>query len=217
MREAGTEKKSGEPINVVLNVLRFNQAAPPLTADHIIRYMLARPLDFNPGQNYVYSNFGYCLLGRVVEAVTGRTYEQYVREEILKPMGIVDMRVGKSLLKDRAPGEVRYSHHSEPLLLGSVFGPKLGAPVPQPYGSACIEAMDSHGGWIASAVDLARFATALYPDSSYKALSSKSRDDVLSPDWSQRLRARRQTEGSVLRVWSVGKTVYRGGHRQRLA
>jgi CubicO group peptidase (beta-lactamase class C family) len=175
--EGGWDRgKSGEPINVGLDVLRFNQAAPPLTTDHIIRYMLARPLDFDPGQEYVYSNFGYCLLGRVVEAVTGRTYEDYVRDEILKPMGIVDMRVGKSLVKDRAPGEVRYYHQSEPLTRRSVFGPILGEPVPQPYGSACIEAMDSHGGWIASSVDLARFATALNPGSSYKALSSKARE-----------------------------------------
>ena len=38
----------------------------------IIRYMLGKPLDFDPGTRYVYSNFGYCLLGRVIEAVTGK-------------------------------------------------------------------------------------------------------------------------------------------------
>ena len=36
-----------------------------------------------------------------------------------------------------------------------------GAQVPWPYGGFCLEAMDAHGGWLASAVDLARFAAAL--------------------------------------------------------
>ena len=43
----------------------FN-AKPPARPEHIIRYMLGRKLDFDPGQNYKYSNFGYCLLGRVI-------------------------------------------------------------------------------------------------------------------------------------------------------
>jgi CubicO group peptidase (beta-lactamase class C family) len=37
----------------------------------IIRNMLGKPLDFDPGAKYVYSNFGYCVLGRVIEKVTG--------------------------------------------------------------------------------------------------------------------------------------------------
>ncbi len=166
--------KSGDPIDVGLDVLSFNRAAPPLTTDHLIRYMLGRPLDFDPGTQYAYSNFGYCLLGRVVEAASGRPYEDYVREEVLKPMDIVSMRIGKSLLQDRAPGEVRYYH--EPKTGRSVFGPKLGDQVPQPYGAYCIEAMDSHGGWIASSVDLARFATALNTDSMYKVLPTNVRE-----------------------------------------
>jgi CubicO group peptidase (beta-lactamase class C family) len=168
--------KSGDPIDVGLAVLSYNRAAPPLTTDHIIRYMLSRPLDFDPGKQYAYSNFGYCLLGRVVEAAGGRRYEDYVRDEVLKPMDIVDMRIGKTLLKDRAPGEVRYYHENQPKTGPSVFGPKLGEPAPQPYGPYCIEAMDSHGGWIASSVDLARFATALNVDSMYKAVSTNVRE-----------------------------------------
>ncbi len=175
--EGGWDRsRSPDPGRDGLEILRFNQADPPLTSTHIIQFMLARPLDYDPGTQYSYSNFGYCLLGRVIEAVSGRPYECYVREEILKPMGIRDMRVGKTLLADRAPGEVRYYQQVEPLVLPSVFGPKLGAPVATQYGSESIEAGDSYGGWIASAVDLVRFATALDPWSSYKALSAEARE-----------------------------------------
>jgi N-acyl-D-amino-acid deacylase len=129
----------------------------------IVRYMMGRPLDFAPGTRYVYSNFGYCVLGRVIEKASGQPYETYVREHVLKPLGITQMRLGKTRLRDRAPGEVRYYYPDEPPL-PSVFPEDKGKRVPWPYGAWYVEAMDAHGGWLASVVDLARFASALdYP------------------------------------------------------
>jgi N-acyl-D-amino-acid deacylase len=52
--------------------------------------MLGQPLDFEPGERYAYSNFGYCLLGRVIEAVTGQDYEQYVQQHVLRAAGDSD-------------------------------------------------------------------------------------------------------------------------------
>jgi N-acyl-D-amino-acid deacylase len=123
----------------------------------VIRYMLGQPLDFDPGTRYAYSNFGYCVLGRVIERVSGQSYEEFVRKRILAPIGIRNMRIGASLDGRQAPGEVRY-YSSDPS--ESVF-PNTPAKVPRPYGGFHLEAMDAHGGWIASAVDLARFAAAL--------------------------------------------------------
>ena len=130
----------------------------PAQPEAIIRFMLGEPLDFDPGTQYVYANFGYCVLGRVLEKITGRTYEEYVRETILAPMGIRGMRIGASLDGKQAPGEVRY-YTSGDGEADNVF--EEGAKVPFPYGGFCLEAMDAHGGWLASAVDLARFAAAL--------------------------------------------------------
>ena len=128
----------------------------PASADAVVRYMLGQPLDFDPGTRYAYSNFGYAVLGRIIERVTGGSYEQYVREAVLAPAGVTRMRLGRSLLADRAPGEVRYY---DPGTVDAVF-PGAGA-VPVPYGGFNIEAMDAHGGWIASVVDLLRFETAV--------------------------------------------------------
>src|SRR5207253_9317336 len=50
----------------------------PATTDSIIRYMMGKPLQFNPGSDYSYSNFGYSLLGRVIETITGQPYEKFV-------------------------------------------------------------------------------------------------------------------------------------------
>ncbi len=133
---------------------------PPAASRDIVRYMLGRPLDFEPGARYAYSNYGYCVLGRVIEQVTGTDYESYVRTELLAPLGIHRMQIGRTLPVGRAAGEVRYYEpHSQ--TGPSVFGTPLDDPVPAPYGTWYLEAMDAHGGWIASAIDLVRFAARL--------------------------------------------------------
>jgi N-acyl-D-amino-acid deacylase len=129
---------------------------PPADAGTIVRYMMGERLSFSPGSRYVYSNFGYNVLGRVVEAITGLSYEQYVESSILLPMGITEMRIGHTRLTERAAGEVKYY-----ALAGgttqSVF-PGQGS-VAWPDGGWYLEAMDAHGGWIGSAIDMMRFVT----------------------------------------------------------
>jgi CubicO group peptidase (beta-lactamase class C family) len=133
---------------------------PPADAGTIVRSMLDQPLQFSPGTRYAYSNFGYCVLGRIIEKTTGRRYEDFVRDRILRPAGVTAMRLGHTRLAERAPGEVRYYGFPKMGLGPSVF-PSGPAKVPWPYGGFYIEAMDSHGGWLASATDLARFIEAL--------------------------------------------------------
>jgi N-acyl-D-amino-acid deacylase len=122
--------------------------------------MLDQPLQFSPGTSYAYSNFGYCVLGRIIEKVTGERYEDFVRNRILRPAGVRSMRLGHTRLVERAPGEVRYYGFPGMGLAPSVF-PSGPAKVPWPYGGFYVEAMDSHGGWLASATDLARFIGAV--------------------------------------------------------
>jgi N-acyl-D-amino-acid deacylase len=131
---------------------------PPGPRD-VIRYMLGQPLDFDPGQRYAYSNFGYCVLGRVIEAASGQGYAKFAQEKILAPLGIQRARLGASPDGRQAEGEVRY-YTASGATTESVF-PQQAGEVPSPYGGFHLEAMDAHGGWIASAVDLARFAAAL--------------------------------------------------------
>jgi N-acyl-D-amino-acid deacylase len=154
----------------IANTLGVN---PPAKADHIIRYMMGRKLDFSPDSQFAYSNFGYCLLGRVIEQVSGSDYEKYMRNEVLKPLGIHSMHIGKSLLKNRAKDEVRYYTRNNSTA-SAVMGKQIGKPVLRPYGAWYLEAMDSHGAWIASAVDLVRFGSAVEYFDSSKVLTKKS-------------------------------------------
>ena len=109
--------------------------------DLIARTIATLPLAYPPGQHYAYSNFGYCVVGRVIEKVSGRPYASYVREEVLARCGVSDMRIAGNTLAERAVGEVVYDGQGQ-----------------NPYGMN-VRRMDSHGGWLARASDLVRFAT----------------------------------------------------------
>ncbi len=152
----------------------------PIHPKQIIRYTMGTPLDFAPGTAYTYSNFGYCVLGRVIEAVSGKSYHEFVRQKILAPLGIHGMQLGKNLLRDRAPGEVKY-YDSRRRTGRAISGPKIGEKAPLPYGVECIETMDANGGWIASAVDLVRFAVALDDPERCPILSEHSIQTMLAP------------------------------------
>ena len=98
------------------------------------------PLTNPPGTHWAYSNFGYCILGRIIEQVTGQPYESYVQANILVPCGITTMQIAKNKESQRAPNEVVYfGQYSE-----------------DPY-KINITRMDSHGGWIASSTQLVQF------------------------------------------------------------
>jgi CubicO group peptidase (beta-lactamase class C family) len=116
---------------------------PTMSVTELISWTLdSIPLTSAPGAQYAYSNFGYCVLGRVIEILTGSRYEDHVRSRILSRCGIGDMTIAGNSLADRLPGEVRY----------------FGQDGENPYGMN-VRRMDSHGGWIASARDLVSFVT----------------------------------------------------------
>ena len=114
---------------------------------HLIAWTLENlPLSQPPGARYAYSNFGYCLLGRVIEKITGQSYADYVRQSVLEPSQIQGMRIAGNALQDRADGEVIY-HRQE----GDG----------QPYAMNLARG-DSSGGWLASPADLIRFINHIY-------------------------------------------------------
>lgn len=151
--------KSGDPMFKPLEIAHTLGTPAPADARAIIRWMLGKPLDTDPGTHYAYSNFGYCVLGRVIEKVTGMPYGTYVQQAVLTPLHIQRMALGRSLRKNRRENEVRYYQPGEQT--ASIFPESNGEQVSWCYGGFNIEAMDAHGGWLASAVDLARFAGGL--------------------------------------------------------
>ncbi|MFO0927790.1 MAG: serine hydrolase domain-containing protein [Gemmataceae bacterium] len=164
-------EKSNDPMFIsplIVREMGGNHPAMPWT---IIRYMLKQEFDFEPGERFAYANFGYCLLGRVIEKVTGKFYEPAVKENVLAPLGIKRMRLGKTLYPDRAKDEGRYYSATKSV---AVMGPFVGRQVAAPYGGFCLEAMDAHGGWIASAEELCDFACGVTNPDRCKILKPES-------------------------------------------
>jgi len=162
-------------------IISANLGRPlPTTPQMVIDYMKGQPLDHDPGTVYAYSNFGYCLLGRIIERVTGMTYEQYIKDNVLAPAGIWDMRLGKPLLADADPAEVDYD---DPIrrIVPTVMSTNGPAMVPIQYGGWNLSSMDSHGGWLATAADLARFASSFDAQTNSPLLPS----ELIDAMWSQ--------------------------------
>ena len=113
---------------------------PELNQAQLISWTLDnQPLSHQPGTYFEYSNFGYCLLGRVIEKLSGMKYEAFVQKYILKPCSITTMQIGGNTLAERKNNEVYYYDKEE-----------------DPY-TMDERRMDSHGGWIATPTDLVKF------------------------------------------------------------
>jgi CubicO group peptidase (beta-lactamase class C family) len=152
----------------------------PTTPQMIVDYMKTQYLDHPPGTTNVESNFGYCLLGRIIEAVTGMPYEQVVKANVLAPAGIWDMRIGKSLLADADPAEVDYQD-AVGRIVASVMGSNSPATVPIQYGGYNFSSGDSAFAWLATASDLARFSSSFDVQTNSPLLPSQLIDEM----WSQ--------------------------------
>jgi CubicO group peptidase (beta-lactamase class C family) len=152
-------EKSFDPMFRPLEIAAAVGGTGPAGPTDVIRYMMGQPLDFDPGARYCYSNFGFCVLGRVIEKASGQTYVEYIQKKILAPLGIKSVALGRSLPKDRNPREPIYI---DPGRGRNVVEPKSKEMVPAPDGTFYLEAMDSHGGLIASAPDLLRFLDAYW-------------------------------------------------------
>jgi CubicO group peptidase (beta-lactamase class C family) len=151
-------------------------APAPASAETLIRYMKGMPLDFNPGEKFAYSNFGYIILGRVIEGVSGMRYEEYVRARVLQPVGANRTQQGRSRMGDALAEEVKYYMPWQPGLGMTAMGPSVfpgEGLVPFNYGGFHLEAGDASGAWVSSTVDLLRFVAGVD--------GRASRPDILGP------------------------------------
>ncbi len=65
-----------------------------MKVQQIIDLFKEKPLDFRPGEKLSYSNSGYILLGAIIEKASGKSYEDFVEQEIFAPLGMKHSRYG---------------------------------------------------------------------------------------------------------------------------
>lgn len=131
---------------------------PVPSAEQLIRWQLGQPPANPPGQFYRYSNGGMIAAGRVLEQASGKFYEQFVREEVLAPLGISRTRLARPLRRDRLAGEVRYHMPVGAPMIPSPFPGEGMEDAPYTVNTAAAEGA---GGWVSSAIDLARLLSRL--------------------------------------------------------
>jgi CubicO group peptidase (beta-lactamase class C family) len=77
--------------------------------EQLVQVFANRPLHFTPGQRWAYSNSGYVLLGHLIELISGKTYGEFLHDEILDPLGMSNSGYQPGL----APGEEYAVGHTD--------------------------------------------------------------------------------------------------------
>jgi CubicO group peptidase (beta-lactamase class C family) len=133
-----------------------------ITLDELCATFQDKPLDFEPGTSWSYSNSGYVILGRIIEAVSGETYEQYLRAHILDPAGMSDTGYShlETIIPNRASGHVWRDG-------GWANAPRVA--MSMPYAAGALHT---------TAADLLRWDQALYGET---ILSARSKEQMFTP------------------------------------
>lgn len=134
----------------------------PYKVDEFVKKFASGDLQFEPGSKFAYNNSGYFLLGAIIEKVTGKPYEQVLKENILDPVGMKNTGYDhyNTILSKRAAG---YSKTPD----GYVNAPYLDMSLPYAAGSM-----------YSTVEDLYLWDQALYMD---KVISAKSRELMYKP------------------------------------
>lgn len=138
-------KISGDPNSFSARVAEKMRVRLPISPHQLARYMLGQRLDFDPGTDSQYSNFGYILLGLVIEKVAGESYEPAVREYVLRPLGL------KHVVLNHERGKGYRAHEAHR------YGPRG----KEDREAGQLPITMASGGWLATPTDMVRFLTAL--------------------------------------------------------
>lgn len=137
----------------------------PYKVDEFVKKYASNDLEFEPGSKFSYNNSGYFLLGAIIERVTGKPYEQVLKENIFEPLGMKNSGYDHfdALIQKRAIG---YQKTSD----GYVNAPYLDMSIPYAAGSL-----------YSTVEDLYLWDQALYADS---VLSTTSKELMFKPNLS---------------------------------
>lgn len=138
-----------------------------LTNSQIIADILySRPLAYAPGTTFHDLNFGYSVLGRVIEKLNYMPYENYARS-VFYEYGITNIKIGGNSLRERYPNEVKYYQQEN-----------------SPY-ALNLKRMDAHDGWVMSVSDLAKILVRIDGNLNVPDMISTSiaNDFNLGSDW----------------------------------
>lgn len=135
----------------VMHQLKLDHAP---SAEDYIGLVMRQSLRFKPGSWQKYSNFGYLLLSRIIEKVSGMPYEKFIQKEVLQKAGCYDMHIAGIYYEDKRKNEVRYyTNEGEGKYIEEYN--RSGRTVERCYGGNDINLLKGAGAWVCSAAELA--------------------------------------------------------------
>lgn len=151
--------------------------------DRYVRSVLGYPLAFKPGEGRVYSNTGFSLLAVIIEIVSGRPYEQYVRENLFKSAGMTETgyyipRELRRVARGYNDGDTDFGYPWET----------------QWRGKQALWDLIGNGGMLTTLDDVHKWMTAIKLN---KIVSKETREKMVTPHPSYRIQAY---------GWNVGTT-----------
>ncbi|MDX1531471.1 MAG: serine hydrolase domain-containing protein, partial [Rhodothermales bacterium] len=139
---------------------RWKQSREPLDPSFVLDYVRDRPLDFEPGTDYSYTNTGFYLAGLIVERVSGSSWGDYVLREVAAPLGLHSV----VLCDEAGARRTTVYDRTDAGLVVSVVGAEQG--------------IRGDGGLCMNVLDLARLPHALRTSG---LLSASSLEEMLRP------------------------------------
>ncbi len=134
----------------------------PISTTEMTDLLKSKPLDFTPNEKFSYSNSGFYMLGVIIEKVSGKTYADFLQENIFTPLKMKDTGYDNPLqiIKNRAAG---YARTGGKILNASYMDMSV------PYAA---------GSLYSTTGDLLLWDQALYTE---KLVSQKSLDEIFTP------------------------------------
>ena len=152
----------GDPVFQTVTISEQMGLNYPAQPTNVISWMFSKPLDHPPGTVYAYSNLGYQILGRVIEKAAGKSYINYIQQNLLgnsvitNSLGFTNVIQARSRPSDLNPWEIFYAEPT-PYLLQSAVDYPTNLTVADINGGYYYESFDSFGGVSASAVGLCKY------------------------------------------------------------
>lgn len=149
----------GDPMFSTITVMARNGLSTPPDNDKLIECTLKRSLSYMPGTSQAYSNFGYLLLSKVIETLSGESYEDYIQRNVLKPAGCLDFHIAGNYYKDKYPSEVRYYVPVNEMPVEEYSN--SGRMVTRCYGGNDIHNLSGAGAWVASVPEIMKLVASV--------------------------------------------------------
>ena len=146
---------TGDPAFQFVSIANVMNNPPPASIQDVINYVIGTySLNYDPGNIRSYSNFGYMVLGEIIEQESGMDLLDFIHENIFRPICVPDSEIqySRTLIEHQNPREPYYQSK---WTRSNVFNPE--ETIPAPYGGFYAEGHKGNGGLIASTWAYNRF------------------------------------------------------------